>query len=80
MAVNRLNVVVVTTIFVLHVDVIGHYVPCRHDVMFPRRSDHARLRARKIWEALPPWSGWPSPPSEQQFGLELGTPPIGKLV
>ena len=54
MALNRLNVVVVTTIFVLHVGVIGHYVRCRHNVMFPRRPYHVLLRARAVWGALAP--------------------------
>ena len=56
MALNRLNVVVVTTIFVLHVGVIGHYVPCRHNVMFPRRSYHARLRAKGVRGGLATWA------------------------
>ena len=46
LALNRVNVVAVTTILVLHVGVIGHHVPCRYDFMFPRRADNARLRAR----------------------------------
>ena len=46
LALNRVNVVAVTTILVLHVGVIGHHVPCHYDFMFPRRSYHARLRAR----------------------------------
>ena len=54
LALNRVNVVAVTTILVLHVGVIGHHVPCRYDFMFPRRSDHARLRAREVRGALPP--------------------------
>ena len=54
MALNRVNVVAVTTIFVLHVGVIGRHVPCRYDFMFPRRSYHARLRARGVRGALPP--------------------------
>ena len=42
LALNRVNTVAVTTILVLHVGVIGHHVPCRHDVMFPRRLYHMR--------------------------------------
>ena len=57
LALNRVNVVAVTTILVLHVGVIGHHVPCRYDFMFPRRSDHARLRARGVRGALPPGRG-----------------------
>ena len=54
---NRVNVVAVTTILVLHVGVIGHHVPCHYDFMFPRRSYHVRLRARGVWGALPPGRG-----------------------
>ena len=57
LALNRVNVVAVTTILVLHVGVIGHHVPCHYDFMFPRRSYHARLRARGVWGALPPVRG-----------------------
>ena len=42
LALNRVNVVAVTTILVLHVGVIGHHIPCHYDFMFPRRSYHAR--------------------------------------
>ena len=38
-ALNRVNVVVVTTILVLHVGVIGHHVPCHYDFMPPVISD-----------------------------------------
>ena len=38
LALNRVNVVAVTTILVLHVGVIGHHVPFHYDFMFPRRS------------------------------------------
>ena len=72
MALNRVNVVAVTTILVLHVGVIGHHVPCHYDFMFPRRSYHARLRARGVRGALPPG---PSAPPGQQGGLGGGTPP-----
>ena len=48
MALNRVNVVAVTTILVLHAGVIGHHAPCRYVFMFPRRSYHARLRARGV--------------------------------
>ena len=37
LALNRVNVVAVTTILVLHVGVIGHQVPCHYYFMFPRR-------------------------------------------
>ena len=57
LAFNRVNVVAVTTILVLHVGVIGHHVPCHYDFMFPRRSYHARLRARGVQGALPPGRG-----------------------
>ena len=57
LGVNMVNVVAVTTILVLHVGVIGHHVPCHYDFMFPRRSCHARLRARGVWGALPPGQG-----------------------
>ena len=36
LALNRVNVVAVTTIVVLHVGVIGHHVPCHYNFMFPR--------------------------------------------
>ena len=64
LALNRVNVVAVTTILVLHVDVIGHHVPCHYDIMFPRRSYHARWRARGVWGALPRrrvWGGLRTP-------------------
>ena len=48
LALNRVNVVAVTTILVLHVGVIGHHVPCHYDFMFLRRAHHARLRAREV--------------------------------
>ena len=67
LALDRVNVVAVTTILVLHVGVVGHHVPCHYDFMFPRRSYHARLRARAVWEALPP-GGRPG-------GFGGGTPP-----
>ena len=67
LALNRVNVVTVTTILVLHVGVIGHHVPCHYDFMFPRRSYHARLRARG--------SG-----PRQQGGLGSGTPPNDPTV
>ena len=57
LALNRVNVVAVTTILVLHVGLIGHHVPCHYDFMFPRRSYHAHLRAREVREALPPGRG-----------------------
>ena len=67
-ALNRVNVVAVTTILVLHVGVIGHHVPCHYDFMFTRRAYHARLRARGVREALPPgrgvWGGF-APPGQQ---------------
>ena len=62
LALNRVNVVAVTTILVLHVGVIGHHVPCHYDFMFTRRSYHARLRARVVRGPLPPgrgvWGVW----------------------
>ena len=58
LALNVANVVAITTILVLHVGVIGHYyVPGHDDVMFPRRSCHAHLRARGVRGALPPRRG-----------------------
>ena len=39
LALNRVNVVAVTTILVLHVGVIGHHVPCHYDFMPPVISD-----------------------------------------
>ena len=39
LALNRVNIVVVTTILVLHVGVIGHHVPCHYDFMPPVISD-----------------------------------------
>ena len=49
LALNRVNVVAVTTILVLHVGVIGHHVPCRYDFMFPRRSG-----SEGVWGAARP--------------------------
>ena len=72
LALNRVNVVAVTTILVLQVCVIGHHVPCHYDFMFPRRSYHARLRAKEVYEALPPKrevSGSLQPPKGQQVAL-----------
>ena len=67
LALNRVNVVAVTTILVLHVGVIGHHVPCHYDFMFPRRPYHARLRARGVREALPPGRGlWEGLPQERR--------------
>ena len=57
LALNRVNVIAVTTILVLHVGVIGHHVPCHYDLMFPHRSYHARLRARGVQGSLPPRRG-----------------------
>ena len=37
LALNRVNIVAVTTILVLHVGVIGHHVPRHYGFMFPRR-------------------------------------------
>ena len=34
LALNRVNVVAVTTLLVLHVAVIGHHVPCHYDFVF----------------------------------------------
>ena len=81
LALNRVNVVAVTTILVLHVGVIGHHVPCRYDFMFPRRSYHARLRARGDQGGCPPGGGvWESfrPLLGKQEGLGGGTPPNGE--
>ena len=39
LALNRVNVVAVTTILVLHVGVIGHHVPCHYDFTPPVISD-----------------------------------------
>ena len=43
--------------------------------MFPRRSYHARLRARGVQGTLPPGREL-SPPPGQQGGLGGGTPPM----
>ena len=48
LALNRVNIVAVTRIPVLHVGVIGHHVPRHEGFMFPRRSGNARLRARGV--------------------------------
>ena len=53
LALNRVSVVAVTTILVLHVGVIGHHVPRHYHFMFPRRSYHARFRASRVQGALP---------------------------
>ena len=72
LALNRVNVVAVATIQVLHVGVIGHHVPCRCDFMFSCRSYHARLRTRGIWGALPSgrgvWGGLRLPREAGVFG------------
>ena len=39
LALNRVNVVAVTTIVGLYVGVIGHHVPCHYDFMPPVISD-----------------------------------------
>ena len=78
MALNRVNVVAVTTILVLHVGVIGHHVPCRYDFMFPSRSYHARLRARGgPWRLAPQAKagGAFGPPRAAKRGLGGGAPP-----
>ena len=54
LALNRVSVVAVTTILVLHVGVIGLPVPCHYAFMFPRRAYHARVRARVVWGTLSP--------------------------
>ena len=81
LALNRVNVVAVTTILVLHVGVIGHHVPCRYDFMFPRRSYHARLRARGVRGALPPrrgvWGGL-RPPQGSRGVWGAARPPTPK--
>ena len=51
LALNRVNVVDVTLILVLHVG--GHHVPCHYDFMFPRRAYHVRAQGG---------SGGPCPP------------------
>ena len=76
LALNRVNVVAVTTILVVHVGVIGHHVPCHYDFMFPRRSYHARLRARRVQGGCPSGGGvWESLRSlpGKQGGLGGGT-------
>ena len=81
-ALNRVNVVAVTRIHVSYVGVIGRHVPCHYDFMFPRRSYHARLRARAVRGALPPgrgvWGGLRPPQgSREVWG---GTPPNDTTV
>ena len=58
LAVNRMNVVAVTTILVVHVGVIEQHVPCHYDFMFPRHSYHARLRARRVQGPCPLGGGF----------------------
>ena len=58
LALNGVNVVVVTTILVLHVGVIGHHAPYHYDFMFPRRSI-MRLRAKGESEGIAPCAGAP---------------------
>ena len=74
LALNRVSVVAVTTILV-----IGHHVPCRYDFMFPRRSYHARLRARGVRGALLPgrrvWGGL-RPPQGSRGVWGAARPPI----
>ena len=65
---NRVNVVAVTTILGLHVSVIKSHVSCHDDFMLPRRSYHARLRAR----------GSPSAPPGKQKGLAICKFPMVK--
>ena len=81
LALNKVKVVAVTTILVLHVRVIGHHVPWRYDFMFPRRSCHVRLRARGDRRALPPrWRVWGAfGPPGQQGDLGGGTPLNGAI-
>ena len=78
-ALNRVNVVEMTfgvdgpKIRLTRVD----HVPCHYAFMFPRRSSHARLRARGVWAA-----GLAGPPARpgQRGGLGGGTPPNGELA
>ena len=59
------------------------HVPRHYDFMFPRRSYHARLRARGVWGALPPGRGvWGSlrPPQGSRGVWGGGTPPNGELA
>ena len=83
LALNRVNVVAVTTILVLHVGVIGHHVPCHYDFMFPRRSYHARLRARGVRGALPPgrgvWGGLRPPQGSRGVWGPARPPMIGRI-
>ena len=70
LALNRVNIVEVNTILVLHVSVIGHHVP-RHDhFTFPRRLRHVRLCATR--------SKGPCLLGEESGGA-LGSPRAGRL-
>ena len=56
-ALNRVNIVEDTAILVFHVRVIVFHVRRHSRFMIPRRSYHARLRARGVRGALPPGRG-----------------------
>ena len=49
LALNRVNVVAVTTTLVLHVGVIGNHVPRHYDFMPPVISDHFPIYFRTKW-------------------------------
>ena len=67
LALDRVNVVAVTTILVLHADVIGQHVPRKSCFMFPRRT----ITARWVWGAF-------APPKGQESLGEAPGPPIPK--
>ena len=83
LALNRVNVVAVTTILVLHVGVIGHHVSRQSCFMFPRRTITARLRARGVQGALPPgrgvWGGL-RPPQGSRGVWGAARPPNGRRI
>ena len=56
-ALNRVNIVEDTAILVFHVRVIVLHVRRHSRFMIPRRSGHARLRAREVRGGSPPGLG-----------------------
>ena len=82
-ALNRVNVVAVTTILVLHVGVIGHHVPRQSCFMFPRRTITARLRAKRVWDALTlrrgVWGAYSAPREAGRFGGPQAAGPLDRV-
>ena len=76
LALNRVNVVTVTALLVLHVGVIGHHVPCHYDFMFLAVRTLRACAQGGSRGPCPPGGGvWGGARPGQQGGLGGGTPP-----